>query len=140
MKNQTVQQPPRSGERGGASVKFLMILTVIILIAHAGYNYIPVAYDGEDLKQEMQTAVVQTLVLPNNMDAVGITKQKIQRAIVADDIPPNAVIEVKQINNFCQARVVYSQPVKILPFGLYNYIYQFDHTATPSGFLAKSRS
>ncbi len=137
MKNKTKN---RNAERGGASVKFLIIITAIILIARAGYNYIPVAYEGQDLKQEMDTAVVQSMALGNSQDAVGITKTKIQHVIVANDIPPNAVVEVKQINNLCQARVAYNQRVELLPFGLYSYIYQFDHTAVPSGFLAKSRS
>lgn len=138
MKNETVEQ--RNAERGGASVKFLIIFVALILIARAGYNYIPVAYEGEDLKQEMDTAVVQAMALGNNTDAVGLTKSKIQRVIASNDIPPNAFVEVKQINNLCQARVAYQQQVEILPFGLYSYTYQFDHTSMPSGFLAKSRS
>lgn len=140
MKNETVQRRIENGERGGASVKFLIIFVSLILIAHAGYKYIPVAYEGEDLKQEMDTAVVQAMAFSNNMDAVGITKSKIQRVIIANDIPPNAFVEVKQINNLCQARVAYSRQVEILPFGIYNYTYTFDHTSVPSGFLAKSRS
>ena len=138
MKNEMNQQ--RQNERGGASVKFLIIFVSLILIAHAGYSYIPVAYEGEDLKQEMQTAVVQAMAMANNMDTVAITKSKIQRVIAANDIPPNAFVEVKQVNNLCHARVAYTQQVNILPFGLYDYTYHFDHTAIPTGFLAKSKS
>jgi hypothetical protein len=136
MKRKTNQQ---SAERGSASAKFLIILTVIILAANAGYNYIPVAYQGESVKQEMGTAVVQSLALPSNVNVVDSLKTKLQRILLAEGIPPaNALVEVKQVNNTCQARVAYSQAVKILPFGLYNYTYKFDHTATPTGFLAKS--
>ncbi len=138
MKNEINRH--RQSERGGASVKFLIIFVLLVSVAHAGYNYIPVAYEAQDLKQEMETAVVQAMALSNNIDTVGLTKSKIQRVIVANDIPQNAFVEVKQINNLCQARVAYQQQVKILPFGLYNYTYQFDHTATPTGFLAKSKS
>lgn len=137
MENRTKN---RDAERGGASVKFLIIVTALILIARAGYNYIPVAYEAQDLKQEMDTAVVQSMALGNGQDAVGITKTKLQHVIIANDIPTNAVVEVKQINNLCQARVAYNKQVELLPFGLYSYVYQFDHTAVPSGFLAKSRS
>lgn len=136
MKNQIVQ---RHAERGGASVKFLIIFTAIILIARAGYNYIPVAYEAQDLRQEMDTAVVQAMALNNNQDAVGFTKTKIQHVLIANDIPPNAFVEVKQTNNLCRARVAYQQQVELLPFGLYSYTYNFDHTALPSGFLAKSK-
>jgi hypothetical protein len=130
----------RAAERGGASVKFLIVIVAIILIARAGYNYVPVAYEGEDLKQEMDTAVVQAMALGNNQDAVGLTKTRIQRVVAANGIPTNAFIEVKQINNLCQARVAYQRQVELLPFGLFSYTYEFDHVAVPSGFLAKSRS
>ncbi len=136
MKRKTNQQ---CGERGAASVKFLIVLTIIILAANAGYNYIPVAYEAESVKQEMETAVVQSMAMPGSVDVVGSLKARIQRILLAEGIPPaNALIEVKQVNNLCQARVAYSQSVKILPFGLYNYTYKFDHTSAPSGFLTKS--
>lgn len=125
-------------ESGGASVKFLIILIALFLIANAGYNYIPVAYEGEDFKQEMETAVVQALALPGNADAAGTIKLKIRRVALAYDIPPDVFIDVKQVNNVYQARAAYLKQVKILPFGFYDYTYQFDHTASPTGFLAKS--
>lgn len=125
-------------ERGGAGVKFLIVLTALFLIANAAYNYIPVAYEGEDFKQEMETAVVQALAMPGNGDATGTIKSKIRRVALANDVPPDVFIDVKQVNNVYQARAAYSKRVKILPFGLYDYTYNFDHTATPTGFLAKS--
>lgn len=128
----------RNLERGSASVKFLIILISLILIGNAGYNYIPVAYEAEDFKQEMEKAVVQALALPNNADVPGTIKSKIRRVALANAVPPDVVIEVKQVNNIYQARAAYLKQVNILPFGLYNYTYHFDHTATPTGFLAKS--
>lgn len=130
----------QNAEYGGASVKFLVIIVTIILLANAGYNYIPVAYEGEDFKQEMETAVVQGLALPGTMDPNVMIKTKLQKVAAINDISPNLFIEVKQVNNVPQARATYSKQVKILPFGLYDYTYQFDHTATPTGFLAKSKS
>ena len=129
-----------NSERGGASVKFLLVLIILFLIINAGYNYIPVAYEAQDFKQEMDTSVVQALALPGNVDALGTTKSRIQRAAVANNLPPNTFIEVKQINNVFQARAYYLKQVKLLPFGLYDYTYTFDHTAAPTGFLAKSKS
>lgn len=124
-------------ERGGASVKFLLVLLVLFLIGNAAYNYIPVAYEGEDFKQEMETAVVQAMAMPG-ANSIDMTKARLRRVAQADGIPPDAFIEVKQVNNILQARAYYLKPVKILPFGLYDYTYQFDHTVTPTGFLAKS--
>ncbi|HEX8637044.1 MAG TPA: hypothetical protein VF692_03195 [Pyrinomonadaceae bacterium] len=127
------------GERGGAGAKLLIVLTVLILIGNAGINYIPVAYEGQDFKQEMQTAVVQGLALPSNgakpADAV---KARIVKAAKANDLPIDAFIDVRQVNNVIQARVYYTKPIVILPLGIYTYNYEFDHTATPTGFMVKS--
>ncbi len=112
-------------------------MLVLFLLAHAGYNYIPVAYDGESFKQEMQTAVVQGLALPNGGKPIETTKARILRAAAQSNVPADAFIEVKQVKTVVQARVAYSKQVEILPFGLYTYDYEFDNTATPTGFLLK---
>ena len=127
----------RDSERGGAGVKFLIFLTIIIILAHAGYNYVPVAYSAESLKTEMQTAVLQGLALPGKVNPVDNVKARIARSIEQNQIPPEALVEVKQNGNTLSAHVTYSTDVNLLPFGLYKYKYQFDHTATPTGFLMK---
>lgn len=127
----------RGSERGSAGVKFTIILVILILIAHAGYNFIPVAYSGENFKQEMQTAVVYGTALPGSVDPIAATKTRLQRAALNENLPPSAVIEVKRAGSALQAHVVYSRQVSILPFGLYVYDYEFNHTATPTGFLMK---
>ena len=129
----------RHGERGGAGAKLLLVLTVLILAGHAGINYVPVAYDAESFKQDMQTAVVQGLAAPSRAGSpTNFVKEKIERAARANDIPEDALIEVKQNGKVLQAHVSYVQPVNILPFGMYKYEYEFDHTATPTGFLLRN--
>ena len=127
----------KKSERGGAGVKMVAVLAVLFLAAHAGYNYIPIAYEGQNFKQDMQTAVVQGMAVPSGVMPLDMVKAKIQRAIISDGIPANALVEVKPNKDGVAARVAYSKQVSILPFGLYTYIYQFDHTATPAGFLLK---
>ena len=127
----------RRRERGGAGIKLVLVLAVLILIGHALINFIPVAYNGASFKEEMQTAVVQGSALPSAGDPLGVTKVRLKKVAAANSIPPDAFIEVKQVSNVLQARVAYSQKITILPFGIYTYHYQFDHTATPAGFLAK---
>ena len=128
----------RNGERGEAGAKLLIVLTVLILIGHAGINYVPVAYSAESFKQDMQTAVVQGLAAPAKAGKpTDFVKDKIARAIVINDIPTEAYVEVKQNGRSLQARVYYTKTVNILPFGIYKYEYVFDHTATPTGFLLK---
>lgn len=127
----------RDSQRGGASVKFVAFLIGLILVAYAGYNYVPVAYAGESMKTEMQTAVVQGLALPGKVNPVENVKTRILKAAGINDVPADALIEVKQAGNVLSAHVVYTKQVSILPFGLYTYKYSFDHTATPTGFLLK---
>lgn len=128
----------RKNERGGAGVKLVMVLLILFLVAHAAYNYIPIAYEGENFKQEMQTAVVQGVALPNaNLSVAEAVKIKVQKAALNNNLPSNVLIEVKPINNIVQAHVRYVKPIEMLPFGIYKYNYQFDSTATPTGFLFK---
>ena len=132
----TEQFTNKKSERGGAGVKFLLVLTVIFLVAHAGWNYIPVAYQAQDFKQELETAVVQGVALPGSqMTPVDTVKTRIRQKAQAEGIPSNYYLDVKQVKGIVQARVIYQKSVPILPFGLYTYNYYFDHTATPTGFL-----
>lgn len=127
----------RASEQGSAGVKFFVILAVILLAAHAGFNYVPVAYDAESLKSDMSTAVLQGLALPGKVNPVDNVKARIQKSILQNNIPADAVLDVKQNANVITAHVSYTQQVNILPFGIYRYAYVFDHTATPTGFLLK---
>lgn len=128
----------RESERGSAGVKFVCILAVILLIAHAGYNYVPVAYSAEAVKTDMNTAILQGMALPGKMNVVDNVKVRIQNSFVQNDVPPDAILEVKQSGGgSLTARVAYVKQVDILPFGLYKYAYTFDHTVTPTGFLLK---
>lgn len=128
----------RQSERGGAGVKLLLVALVIGLLANAGYQYVPVAYEGANFRQEMQTAVINGVSMPAiGKSAVDVVKEKIAIAARNNNLPPNAVIQVKQSNNVVQAHVTYSKPVPVLPFGLYTRNYEFDNVATPTGFLAQ---
>lgn len=127
----------RQSERGSAGVKFVIVLSALLLAGHAGYNYIPVAYQAESMKSDMQTAVIQGMALPGKMNPLDNVKQRLQQAITQNQIPSDAVMNVTQNGNVIQARLTYAKAVPILPFGLYTYNFQFDHTATPTGFLLK---
>ncbi len=134
MKN---QERDRSSERGGAGVKFLLIALVLVMCANAGYNYIPVAYEGANLKQEMDTAVVKGLAASGRMKPLEVVQASVQKAIRENNVPPDALVEIKQSGAAVQAHIVYSKKVPMLPFGIYNYNYNFNYVATPSGYLIK---
>jgi hypothetical protein len=127
----------RPSERGSAGVKFVIVLSILILAAHAGYNYIPVAYQAASMKSDMETAVLQGIALPGKMNPIDNVKVRVQQAIVANQVPADATLAVTQQGNAINAHLAYTKAVSILPFGLYTYQYKFDHTATPTGFLLK---
>ena len=128
---------PRESERGSAGVKFVAVVAALILFGNALLNYVPVAYNAESLKTEMSTAVLQGLAISGKLNPVDNVKARIAKAIVNNDIPADAVVDVKQAGNALTAHVMYTKEVNILPFGMYKYTYKFDHTATPTGFLMK---
>lgn len=127
----------RHSERGGAGVKFLIIFVLIVLCAHAGYNYVPVAYQGASLRQEMDTAVVKGLAASGNMKPVDVVKAHVQRAMSDNETPADAIFEIKPQGSYIQAHVAYQKKINILPFGLYKYDYDFSYTAVPTGYLLK---
>jgi hypothetical protein len=124
-------------ERGGAGIKFLFVFIVIILIANAGYNYVPVAYNGASLRQDMDTAVVKALGAPGQLKSTDVLAASLQKAVRDNDIPPDAIVEIKPAAAALEAHVSYTKKVPVLPFGLYNYNYDFDYTARPVGYLLK---
>lgn len=127
----------RHSERGAAGVKFLAIVAIILLVAHAGFNYIPVAYEAESMKTDMNTAVLQGMAMPGRVNPVDNVKLRLNRAVQVNALPTETFIDVKQVNNVITAHVYYQRTVNLLPFGIYKYDYIFDHTATPTGFLLK---
>ena len=134
MKKLYVERP---SERGVAAAKFLLIGVILVLVANAGYNYVPIAYEGASFSQEMDTAVVKGLAAPGNLKPADVVKAHIQRAARDYDVPSDAVMEIKPSGNMISAHVSYSKQINMLPFGLYRYNYQFNHTAVPVGYLTK---
>jgi hypothetical protein len=134
MKNLFLDRP---SERGGAGAKLLIIAVVLVLVAHAGINYVPVAYNGASFKQEMDTAVVKGLGAPGQLNPANVVKAHIQRAAGDYDVPADAVMEIKAEPKGIKAHVAYTKSVNILPFGIYRYDYRFDYVATPVGYLLK---
>lgn len=127
----------RSSERGGAGVKFLLIALGLVTVANAGINYIPVAYEGASLKQEMDTAVVKGMATAGKMKPSDVVQASLVKAMRENNTPADAVVDIQPNGGFVQAHVVYTKPVSILPFGLYEYKYNFNYVAAPSGYMLK---
>ena len=127
----------RSSERGSAGVKLVLVFLVLGLLANAGINYIPVAYQGASFRQEMDTAVVKALGASGRINPLDTVTASIRRASFDYEIPDVAYIEVKPVNGVVEAHVAYQRQVNMLPFGMYKYNYDFDYTAKPVGYLLK---
>ncbi len=128
----------RQSEEGSAGVKLVAVLVVLFLVAHAGYNYIPVAYNGENFKTEMHAAVLQGSTLPPSAGNKAVaTKTRLQKLASVNELPPDAKIDVKEVNGSVEATVSYTQNVNILPFGIYTYDYVFNNKSGVNDFLTK---
>ena len=128
----------RRGERGEGKVKLIIVLVILFLAGWAGYNFIPVAYQGQAYKQEMDAAVLQSMALPTvSGNPVEWTRQRLVRLGPEYGVPQDAVFDVKLMpnTNAVEANVKFKRSVALLPF--YTYEYEFDYTAKPVGFLTK---
>ena len=127
----------RTSERGSAAIKFTIVILVLALIANAGMNYVPIAYQGASFKQEMDTAVVRGLSASGRIKPLEAVQASIKKASFDYDVPTDAYVDIKPVNGVIEARVAYSKQVSMLPFGLYKYDYKFDYVAKPVGYLLK---
>jgi hypothetical protein len=126
-----------SSEQGSAAIKFMLVFLVLALAANAGFNYVPVAYQGASFKQEMDTAVVKGISAAGRVKPMEAVTASIKKASFDYDIPDDAFVEIKPVNGVVEARVAYTRSVNMLPFGLYQYTYDFDYVAKPTGYLLK---
>jgi hypothetical protein len=120
----------RSSERGGARLKFLIVIAIIAAVAYAGYQFIPIAYESYQLKDLMQHNVDTAAAL--GKPASWIKEQLVKNS--ADyGIPDDAVIAPQQQDNRMEVRVQFKHPIQ---FPGFVYDYEFDHTAKSSTFLS----
>ena len=123
-------QMRRSGERGNANLKFLIVMVILCSAAYAGYLYIPVAFQAKAYKDLMQhyTDVAATQGYPPTWAGEQLLKNGPEY-----NVPPNAVITPVRRDNRLEVRV---QFVRLVEFPGYTYNYEFDHTVKSSAFLA----
>lgn len=122
-----------SGERGGARLKFLIVMAILAAVAYAGYFYVPVAYHAYLYKDLMQTKVDAAAALAYS--PTWVTDQ-LTKSGPEYDVPPEAVITPTQENDRMKVRVQFSKPIE---FPGYTYVYEFDHTAQSTQFLGKTK-
>jgi hypothetical protein len=123
-------QTQRSGERGSANVKFVIVMALMIACAYAGYLYVPVAYQAnmyKDLMQHYADVAVSQGYPPS------WTAEQLIKSAAEYDIPTDVLVTPALRDNRVEIRVQY---VKVIEFPGYTYNYEFDHTVKSTAFLA----
>ena len=120
----------RSGERGGANLKFLIVITILGVASYAGYLYVPVAFQANAYKDLMQHYADVTVAQGYPPSWAG---EQLAKSAAEYGVPPNAIITPAQRDNRIEVRV---QFVREIEFPGYTYNYEFDHTAKSTAFLA----
>ena len=126
-----MERTVRRGERGGARLKFLVVLLVIGAIAYAGYLYIPVAYDAYLFKDLMTQKVTTAAAMGHPPNWV---KEQLVKSAPEYGVPPDAEIVPVLKDGRVEVQVQFTRPVE---FPGYVYEYNFDHTARSNDFLSK---
>ena len=123
-------QMRRSGERGSATLKFLIVMMIIAAAAYAGYLYVPVAFQAKAYKDLMQHYVD---VAGSQGYPPSWAGEQLMKSGPEYEVPPNAVITPMNRDNRLEVRV---QFVRVIEFPGYTYNYEFDHTVKSTAFLA----
>ena len=123
-------QRRRSGERGNANVKFVIVMAILGSTAYAAYLYVPVALQAKAYKDLMQhyVDVAASQGYPSSWAGEQLMKSGPEYSV-----PPNAIITPAQRENRVEVRV---QFVREISFPGYAYNYEFDHTVKSTAFLA----
>ena len=120
----------RSGERGSANLKFVIVLAIIVVTAYAGYLYVPVAYQANTFKELMQHYADVAVAQGYPPSWAG---EQLMKSAAEYQVPANAIITPAQRDNRIEVRV---QFVRVIEFPGYTYNYEFDHTVKSTAFLA----
>jgi hypothetical protein len=126
-----MQNVTRSNERGGARLKFLIVVAILGLLAYCGYLYIPIAYNAYLFKDLMQRDVDAASALGHPASWV---KDQLEKSAPDYGIPEDAVITPVQSENRMLVTVKYKRPIE---FPGYTYQYEFDQTVKSTQFLMK---
>lgn len=125
-----INEMTRTSERGGARLKFIIVVAIIGIVAYAGYQFIPVLYQAYQIKDLMKHEVDAAVAL--NKPTSWITEQLVKSG-PEYGIPKDAIITPAQQDSRMELRVQYRQPIE---FPGFVYDYDFDHTVKSSNFLS----
>jgi hypothetical protein len=120
----------RSGERGNANLKFLIVMAIIGSTAYAAYLYVPVAFQANAFKDLMQHYADVAVTQGHPPSWAG---EQLMKSGPEYDVPLNAIITPAARDNRVEIRVQFVRPIE---FPGYTYNYEFDQTVRSTAFLA----
>ena len=120
----------RSGERGSASLKFVIVMALLGATAYAAYLYVPVAFQANAYKDLMQHYAD---VAATQGYAPSWASEQLLKNGAEYGVPENAIITPARRDNRIEVRV---QFVRVIDFPGYPYNYEFDYTAKSTAFLS----
>jgi len=123
-------QMRRAGERGSATLKFVVVMAILGIVAYTSYLYVPVAYEASAYKDLMQHFADVAAAQGYPPSWAG---EQLMKSGAEYNIPTNAIITPAQRDNRVEVRVQY---VREIEFPGYTYNYEFDHTVKSTAFLA----
>lgn len=123
-------QMQRSGERGSASLKFVIFMALLGTTAYAGYLYVPVAFQAHAYKDLMQHYADVAAAQGYKPSWAG---EQLAKSAEEYGIPSDATITPAHRDSRIEVRVKFVKPVE---FPGYTYNYEFDHTVKSTAFLA----
>jgi len=122
-------QKHRSGERGSASVKFVIVMAILGACAYAGYLYVPVVFQANAYKDLMQHYADVAATQGYQPSWAG---EQLMKSGPEYGVPADAIITPVKRDQRIEVRV---QFVKVIDFPGYPYNYEFDYTAKSTAFL-----
>jgi hypothetical protein len=119
----------RRNERGGARLKFVIVIAVFALVLYTGYVYVPIAYEAYQFKDVMQNKC--DLAATQGYEPQWV-KEQLMKSAPDYHVPPDAVITPAQRDQRVEVRVQFTRPIS---FPGFTYNYDFDYTARSTAFL-----
>jgi hypothetical protein len=114
------------GERGSSRLKFIIIMSVVVIAAYVGYQYVPVRFQAERYKDFMQETVNKGAAMSRPSENI---KEQLVKTASEYGVPANAVVTIEEQEGILHARVQYKRPIPLVAF---TYEYEFDETVKSS--------
>ena len=110
----------RAGERGGARLKFLLVLAGIAALVYVGAQFVPARYHAWQFERFMQDTVEDAVATGKTPAWV---EQQFRENFEEHDVPEDAAVEIKRDGRRMAASVRYTLPISLL---VTEYDYDFD--------------